>query len=271
MKANEDKIDDVVLALLQLTVHEDYGAIRAWKGQSWEVLDRLHQKGWIADPKGKAKSVVLTEEGAMRSEMLFHALFVEDEAAPVRARRQKIGGVRLRISLRGSDPEIWRVIAVPEDLCLGDLHALIQIVMGWENSHPHQFQHKGVSYGVPSPDDRGGIHDEDDVCMADIFLRKGSRLEYEYDFGDSWMHDVVSLGKTIKDDVFFQVTDGAMACPPEDCGGIWGYYQFVEAIRDKKHPEHHTYLDWIGGPFDPAHFDPDAINRQLDKVVVDPL
>jgi hypothetical protein len=75
---NEDKIDDVVLALLQLTAHGEEGAMRAWKGQSWDVMDRLYEKGWISDPKGKAKSVRFTEEGWKRSQQLFERLFEDD-------------------------------------------------------------------------------------------------------------------------------------------------------------------------------------------------
>ena len=76
---NEDKLDDVVLALLQLTAHGEESAMRAWKGQSWEVMDRLYEKGWISNPKGKAKSVLFTEEGWMRSQQLFEQLFEEEE------------------------------------------------------------------------------------------------------------------------------------------------------------------------------------------------
>ena len=75
MEYDTDRIDDMVLALLCLTLHEDYGAVRAWKGHDWEVLDRLHQKGWILDPKNKAKSIVLTEEGLVRARQLFDAYF----------------------------------------------------------------------------------------------------------------------------------------------------------------------------------------------------
>ena len=75
MKIDEDKIDDVVLALLQLTAHGDKYVTRAWKGHDWDVMERLHEKGWISDPKGKAKSVVFTEEGLQRSRELFESMF----------------------------------------------------------------------------------------------------------------------------------------------------------------------------------------------------
>lgn len=77
MKINEEKIDDTVLALLQLTAHSDGIGTRAWKNHDWDVMDRLHEKGWISDPKGKAKSVVLTAEGQKRSQELFESMFKE--------------------------------------------------------------------------------------------------------------------------------------------------------------------------------------------------
>jgi hypothetical protein len=77
VEVNEDKIDDMVLALLSLTTFEDKPRLRAWKGQSWEVLDRLHRKGYISDPATKAKSVILTEDGAKRSQDLFEKYFTK--------------------------------------------------------------------------------------------------------------------------------------------------------------------------------------------------
>ena len=77
MEVNEDKVDDMVLALLSLTTFEDKPRLRAWKGQSWEVLNRLHRKGYISDPATKAKSVILTEDGAKRSQDLFEEYFTK--------------------------------------------------------------------------------------------------------------------------------------------------------------------------------------------------
>lgn len=267
MTQNE-KIDDVVLALLQLTAHGEDNAMRAWKGQSWEVMDRLHQKGWISDPKGKAKSVRFTEEGWQRSKLLFELLFEGDEDEE--AKPTNAAPLRIRISLRDSDPEIWREIGIPADLRLSELHEIIQIVMGWQNYHLHKFEHKGKIYGVPSPDDWQEVLDEDEVFASDLFLRKGSRIEYEYDFGDSWIHDIVSMGKLKKDEPLFQITDGAMACPPEDCGGVWGYQELLLALQNELHPEHESYTEWVGGSFDPNAFDKETINRKLSQIVKKP-
>lgn len=269
MNIDEDQIDDVVLALLQLTAHCDAYATRAWKGQSWEVMERLHKKGWISDPKGKTKSVGFTEEGLLRSQMLFDLLFHKEAEAEVSTKKTEKGveGILIRISLRDSDPEIWRELCIPDDLTLGELHRVIQVVMGWENYHLHQFNYKKQIIGEPSDDDWQEVLDENEYKVSSIFRRKGSRIEYEYDFGDGWVHDVVSLGKAKKDEPLFHVTGGAMACPPEDCGGIWGYVHLLEALADRKHPEHQDLKSWVGEGFDPKAFDRDPVNQILRTIV----
>jgi hypothetical protein len=263
---NQDKIDDVVLALLQLTAHGEENAMRAWKGQSWEVMDRLHQKGWISDPKSKAKSVLFTEEGWKRSELLYELLFEDDGNRAVKPPNSE--GIRIRISLKGSDPEIWREIGIPADLRLSELHEIIQIVMGWQNVHLHQFFHKKQIFGVPNLDDWQEVLDEDEYFASEFLLRKGSRITYEYDFGDSWIHEIVRMGKLKKGDPLFEVTDGAMACPPEDCGGVWGYQQLLQALENELHPEHKNYTEWVGGSFDPKKFDPEKISERIRQVLI---
>ena len=268
MKIDDNKIDDIVLALLQLTAHSDGYGTRAWKSQSWEVMDRLHQKGWISDPKNKNKSVAFTEEGLMRSQFMFREFF-ESGSKPGKQTKAKAGGpgaFRLRVTLIHSDPEIWREFCVPADLTLGNLHDVLQVVMGWSNDHLHQFIHKKKYIGVPMDDDWRDVQDENKVRLSEIFLRKGSRIEYEYDFGDGWIHEVVSLGKAKPEDPLFQVSDGAMACPPEDCGGIWGYYHLLEVLADPQHLEHEDYKTWFAGEIDPKAFDIDKVNVKLKKI-----
>lgn len=265
MKLDEDKIDDVVLALLQLTAFGDGGVTRSWKSQSWEVMDRLHQKGWISDPKSKSKSLVFTEEGLMRSEFMFREIFMDDSKPEKKAKNKSkpTGALRLRVSLRDTEPEIWREFCVPDDITLGDLHTVIQVVMEWDNSHLHQFIHKKRYIGVPMVDDWRVVIDEENVCVSEIFVRKGSRIEYQYDFGDDWLHDVVSLGKADPGEPLFQVRAGAMASPPEDCGGTWGYYQLLEALGDFQHPQHEHWSSWYEGELDPTAFDMKKINAKL--------
>ena len=105
--------------------------------------------------------------------------------------------------------------------------------------------------------------DEETVTVSEIFLRKGSRIEYEYDFGDGWMHDIVSMGKMKQNEPLFDITGGARACPPEDCGGIWGYQELLEALRNELHPEHDSFKEWVGDDFDPEAFDREHLNQRL--------
>ncbi|MDP9407046.1 MAG: hypothetical protein M3P95_03915 [Actinomycetota bacterium] len=169
----------------------------------------------------------------------------------------------LEVSLRDVAPRVWRRVRVPSECRLDELHRALQAALGWEDAHLHVFEVCGRRYGVPDPDwDDGGTEDESTVRLLDVAPQVGDRLFYEYDFGDSWEHDVVvrSVGPLSTGESPYGVLDGAGACPPEDVGGFPGYEQFVTAMRDPRHPEHDDYADWVGGTWDPdavdlAHLD----------------
>ena len=111
------------------------------------------------------------------------------------------------------------------------------------------------------------IEDERIVYLQDIISSQRDSFVYEYDTGDGWEHKIV-LGKILP--LSFSespvVIKGKKACPPEDCGGIWGYYEFLGAIQDPKHEEHDSMLEWVGGEFDPDEFDMNSINRKLNDL-----
>ena len=174
-------------------------------------------------------------------------------------------GYRLRIELQEIQPPIWRTVCVPGDLTLGELHILIQLAMGWYNYHLHHFMHKGKIIGEPDPEFE--MIDEKDVYVSDIFKKKGSSIQYEYDFGDSWRHEIRFIERMKKGDRLFQVIDGARACPPEDCGGVMGYYELLEAFSDEESPEYEELMDWLGEDFDPDTFDLEEANRRVQKGV----
>jgi len=174
---------------------------------------------------------------------------------------------QIKVTLEGGKPPIWRRLLVRSDITLSDLHRIIQAAFGWENYHLHQFIVGGTYYGEPHPDylDYMDMHDEQEVTLGQISTGEGFEFRYEYDFGDSWLHQVlvekvlpVELGQTHP-----ACIAGRRACPPEDVGGIWGYDHFVEAIQDPNHEEHKEYLEWVGGPFDPEAFDLKEINQAL--------
>jgi hypothetical protein len=175
---------------------------------------------------------------------------------------------QLKVTLNGSKPPIWRRVQVRADTRLGDLHAILQAVMGWDDSHLHQFIVEGEYYGVPTDDDFDEMMDEDKFTLTQVVGGEKSKIVYEYDFGDGWMHDMV-VEKILPPDRGAKLPmciDGQRACPPEDCGGLWGFYDLLETVRDPKHPEHDELSEWLGDEYDPEAFDLDGINGLLSQV-----
>ena len=213
----------------------------------------------------------------------------------------------LRITLKGTKPPIWRRVAVPAAITLGQLHQVIQIAMGWTDSHLHHFvlrdeslkpskdemaramrsmlegdddaadavfsRVRGERYFVPKRTPFGDDteldgEDEDAVTLAELCPKPKSKLTYEYDFGDGWEH-VMEVQKIVEAEgsVEYPVClAGKGACPPEDCGGVWGYYDLLDALADPKHERHDELLEWLGGPFDPKLFDLDEVNQVLAQL-----
>ncbi len=175
---------------------------------------------------------------------------------------------QLKITLKDSRPPIWRRFQVRSDVTLAKLHRIIQEVMGWFDGHLHQFIVGRIYYGVPDPDDLSETRDESKVRLDQILTVPGRRIVYEYDFGDGWEH-VILLEKILSPDSktrYPRCLGGARACPPEDCGGIYGYVNFLKAIQDPKHEEHAEMLEWIGGEFDAEAFDLKAVNQSLKSI-----
>jgi hypothetical protein len=173
----------------------------------------------------------------------------------------------LHIALLDHRPEIWRRLLVPGSVRLDKLHMIFQEAMGWTNSHLHQFQIGDASYGMHAEDWPEDELHEVEFKFADV-VQQDHRFRYEYDFGDSWEHEVVvERAETIRPALQFAVClAGANACPPEDCGGTGGYADLLEALSDPSHSEHKQYLQWIGGSFDPAAFDLAATNAALQRL-----
>lgn len=173
---------------------------------------------------------------------------------------------QLKISLAGSKPEIWRRIAVPSAIRLDRLHDVIQKAMGWLGYHLHDFRAGGEVYGTPDPELE--MLNESKFTLKDIAPQEGNRFIYDYDFGDSWQHEV-TVEKILPPDPSLKspvCLDGKNACPPEDCGGIYGYYNLLDAIKDPKHEDHESMKDWIGGDWDPKAFDRNGVNAKLRKL-----
>lgn len=177
---------------------------------------------------------------------------------------------QLRITLRGSHPPIWRQIQVRSDITLGKLHRILQAVMGWTDTHLHQFTIRGKQYWIPDEGDMAlrKMIDERKHRLRDVVSRKASRFTYVYDFGDLWAHELrVENILVPQAGVHYPVClAGARACPPEDVGGTVGYENLLEAIHNPNHPQHEGYLEWIGDNFDPEAFDAGEVNRKLHQL-----
>ncbi len=177
---------------------------------------------------------------------------------------------QIKVTLEGSKPPIWRRLLVRSDITLGDLHTIIQAAMGWWDYHLHQFTVGGTYFGVPDPDYDSymEMQDEEEVTLGQVAPRGGFKFHYEYDFGDGWIHQVL-VEKVLPPEPsqsYPVCIKGQRACPPEDVGGMWGYYDFLEALQDPEHEEHESYLEWIGGDFDPEAFDLDEVNETLSDL-----
>ena len=177
---------------------------------------------------------------------------------------------QFKITLLDSQPAIWRRIQV-KDCTLDELHEHIQTAMGWTNSHLHHFRINGMPYGDPmlmeETFEELNYKDSTRTMLSDIIPQrgKGRRFEYEYDFGDSWLHEVLFEGRTRAEpnQQYPLCLEGARACPPEDVGGVWSYAVFVEAISDPENEAHDERLEWVGGKFDPESFNPAAATKRM--------
>jgi len=173
----------------------------------------------------------------------------------------------LKIWLKNIKPPIWRRFVVPSDMRLSMLHNVIQDVMGWMDSHLHSFMVGDKHYSQPDPDfdSYGDVQDESKAKLTDLVRKRKDRFMYEYDYGDGWEHvvEVVSVGPAEPGVKYPVCLAGKRACPPEDCGGPWGYGGLLEAMRNPDHPEHEEMLDWVGDQFDPEAFDLKRINWRI--------
>lgn len=172
----------------------------------------------------------------------------------------------LKVTLQDSDPPIWRRLAIKPNTSLAKLHEIIQVAFGWRQAHLHFFIVGEKRYGPAQPDLELSCRDERKVQLKSIVSKPGDTFLYEYDFGDHWVHEVTL--EEIQEPEFRvrypKCLAGERACPPEDCGGIPGYYELLEILADPKHEEHKERLKWLGGrKLDPEAFSLKWINSFL--------
>ena len=175
---------------------------------------------------------------------------------------------QIHVLLQYSRPRIWRRVLISSETLLSDLHKILQTVMGWSNTHLHQFIKDDLHYSIPYEFD---LFDFDDINytgmkVKELLLKEGDKIIYEYDFGDGWEHEV-RLEKILHPDISLKYPiciKGKRACPPENCGGIWGYENILEILKDKQREEYNVIVEWLGDDkFDAEYFNLDEINEML--------
>jgi hypothetical protein len=179
---------------------------------------------------------------------------------------------QLRIQLDDVTPPIWRTFTVPADIGLPELHLVLQVVMGWTDGHLHEFQHGKRSFGPPDLDSGafgGKVFDEANFALNDLLKRKKQTLIYSYDFGDGWMH-TVTLEEVLSEKCTApMVIAGGRACPPEDCGGPYGYMEKLQALANPKAKGHKDLMEWwqemTPDGHDPEVYSIAEVNEDLAK------
>jgi len=174
---------------------------------------------------------------------------------------------QLKITLNDIKPPIWRRFIVSAAVKLPDLHKIIQTVMGWTNSHLHMFVIDGKPYSPPDEESSLDMVDYRKIRLNSVITREKQKFSYEYDFGDGWEH-ILLVEKILPEDdsVRYPVcTAGKRNCPPEDCGGPWGYEDLLTIIRDPGHAEYKEMREWLSDDFDPEAFDLKQINKMLQQ------
>jgi hypothetical protein len=178
---------------------------------------------------------------------------------------------QLKIVLQGVRPQIWRRVQVPADIPLDELHLVLQAAMGWTNSHLHAFRFGERRYTMPY--EKGDLEelqmeDEREVNLSELIEAPKETFVYDYDFGDNWQH-LVTLEKRLPADPngkYPLCLEGKRACPPEDCGGIWGYADLLKVLRNPAHPEYKDMRAWAGRKFDSEVFDVERFSKDLRKL-----
>ena len=183
--------------------------------------------------------------------------------------------ITLRIELVGTTPLVWRRITLDGRSSFANLHHVIQAAMGWHDAHLHQFRINNRYIGVPDPEsDAPEWHTEDErKVFLNRVLTDDAVFTYLYDFGDGWEHRLLVEEYDDSDDLRFGDGDawvdaGERACPPEDCGGVGGFQDFLEKLEDEPYSDESKELrEWAGLDYDPAGFDRQAANAAIKRLL----
>jgi hypothetical protein len=190
----------------------------------------------------------------------------------------------IQVHLLHLKPKVWREIVLDSELPLEDVHKIIQTTMGWSNSHLHQFCKGRTFYSPPDEEEQGDPFGEykvvnythEPTLLSDLLKKKGDRLEYQYDFGDDWMHEIrlIDINDTDENVAHPVCIGGERACPIEDSGGPPGYMEMLKTLQNPEHEMYAFYAESVPEHFDPGHFDRRHVNELLKSDnygVLDPL
>ena len=173
---------------------------------------------------------------------------------------------QLKVTLKDTKPPIWRRFLVPADITMRRLHDILQIVVGWQESHLYIFEVGRTHIGEPDPEeDWREVRPAKSTTLNQVAPAAGAKFVYEYDFGDSWRHDIL-VEKVLPAEPgtnYPLCLAGRRAGPPEDCGGAWAYAELLEVIANPAHEEYASTMNWLGGEFDPEVFDVAETNTVL--------
>jgi hypothetical protein len=175
---------------------------------------------------------------------------------------------QIKISLKDSKPLIWRRVLVPSNYTIAQLHDIIQVSMGWTDSHFHAFKIQNQEYSKKYEN----FHDEEDESLdakkfkIEKLLKKKSKINYTYDFGDCWEH-IIEVEDILKESEFKPpfCVKAVGNCPIEDSGGLWGYYEKLAILDDPKNPEYEEIKEWMGDDYNAA-INLKDINSSLAKI-----
>jgi Plasmid pRiA4b ORF-3-like protein len=230
-----------------------------------ELLNRIEVAVYRAKGNERQKVLRIVE----KMSKLLGSTIDPDEMPNHRLATKPDSVFQIKITLRGIHPPIWRRIHT-KDCTLEELHALIQVTMGWEFEHLYRFNIGGVEYADLDMMNDGDVEDACDTKLSEVLPARNRRprFHYEYDFGDEWIHQlIVEERLPAEKGVKYPIcVAGQRACPPEDCGGPWRYSDFVETIRNPDHQRHEETLEWVGGEFDPERFDLETVNNELRRM-----
>ena len=177
--------------------------------------------------------------------------------------------VQIKIKLLGvTKPPVWRRVQLRADTRLDQLHEILQAALGWENYHLHGFSFGEEEFGPRDPELGLDFSDERRVTLGEL-TDIGARFRYTYDFGDNWEHEILveDLLDPDPDTHYPTLVAAKGACPPEDCGGTWGYADLKAILANPNDEQHQEMLEWLGlenaSAFDPATAPSENIDYEL--------